>query len=344
MHGGGGQQGRQALAAAADAASRAQAGHRLRGTTCTSCCRVAEVAPPAITLEPHPDPLVHPLAYRRALRRAQRQAAAAAAGEEEEGESEEEEGEQGWGQCWAGPLHAHLRMYGQLTVVSTPASAAALELAPAHGKPPAPFCPTAAEPGSQYDEAGRLVAELASFVELRLLQPAPGKRHGQQPVAAPAAPAATAAVAAGTAPGVAAEGGSTAADELGPSSYSQLGPPRPASRGDVIAAEGGWASLYEQLRQRRLQLAGQPQQPGAAAVAGTPQAAAKPAGSEVAAVRSAPPATRRENSSGRAGGPASGSVQGRGSLTPGATRPRAGVRRTALGPMLRLLRESQELS
>ena len=198
-----------------------------------------------------------------------------------------------------------------------------------------------AEPGSQYDEAGRLTAELASFVELRLVQPAPGGRRDPQPAAEAAAPAAPAA---GAAPSAPAAGGGGAEGELGPSSYSQLGPPRPASRGDVIAAEGGWASLYEQLRQRRLQLVGQPQQQGGAAVVGTPQAVPRPDGSGGAAVRSAPPAARREHGSAPANGAVKGGGRGPGSLTPGATRPRAGVRRTALGPLLRLLRESQELA
>lgn len=217
--------------------------------------------------------------------------------------------------------------------------------------------------GSQYDEEGLLTAELASFVELRMLQPASGQRNKQttpaQPAPAAAAAATTVQKAAVAAPEPAARlaaapvtttnGGNTAGEGLGPSSYSQLGPPRPASRGDVIAAEGGWASLYEQLRQRRAQLVGQSgeaaQQQGAAtAEAGTPKALPQqPSGSAAKAVRSAPPAAGREHiNSNRATATSGG--RGPGSLTPGATRPRAGVRRTALGPMLRMLRASQELS
>lgn len=276
------------------------------------CGRVTEVAPPAITLAPHPDAAVHPLSYQRALRRALRLQAAAAAGDEE-AEAEEDSDDEVF--------------------------------------------------GSQYDEEGLLTAELASFVELRMLQPASGQRNKQttpaQPAPAAAAAATTVQKAAVAAPEPAARltaapvtttnGGSTAGEGLGPSSYSQLGPPRPASRGDVIAAEGGWASLYEQLRQRRAQLVGQSgeaaQQQGAAtADAGTPKALPQqPNGSAAKAVRSAPPAAGREHiNSNRATATSGG--RGPGSLTPGATRPRAGVRRTALGPMLRMLRASSELS
>lgn len=61
------------------------------------------MAPPAITLAPHPDPGVHPLAYQRMRRRNQRLAAAAAAGEEADAEeaSEDEGGPGCWG-CWLG--------------------------------------------------------------------------------------------------------------------------------------------------------------------------------------------------------------------------------------------------
>ena len=62
------------------------------------CCRVTEVAPPAITLAPHPDVAVHPLSYQRALRRAQRLQAAAAAGDEAEAE-EDSDDEGGLGCC-----------------------------------------------------------------------------------------------------------------------------------------------------------------------------------------------------------------------------------------------------
>ena len=67
-----------------------------------------EAALPAIMLEPHPDPQLHPLAYQRALRRAQRQAAAAAAGEEGAEESEEDEGGLGLGPMLVGGLHAQV--------------------------------------------------------------------------------------------------------------------------------------------------------------------------------------------------------------------------------------------
>lgn len=62
-----------------------------------SARRVVDATAPCITLEPHPNREVHPLAYQRLLRRAQRLAAAAAAGEMDEagGESEEEEEDDG---------------------------------------------------------------------------------------------------------------------------------------------------------------------------------------------------------------------------------------------------------
>lgn len=192
--------------------------------------------------------------------------------------------------------------------------------------------PLLAGPASQYDEAGLLAADLASFVELRVVRPAP--EHGARHVAAPTAPAANgssapAAPVPAVLPAATYGGGSNPAvatdGELGPSNYSQLGPPRPAT-GTVIAAEGGWASLYEQLRQRRSQLA------QAEASHTTPPAAKGKA--EGAAPKSAPPA---------AGGSGSSVQRGSAGLTPGATRPRAGVRRTALGPMLRILRDNQEL-
>ena len=205
--------------------------------------------------------------------------------------------------------------------------------------------------GSQYEEDGTLTAALFGFVELRRVAAEPGgqEKTTEQPAAASMRAAARAGdgVAAATAPPAA--GGATPAaaaapskgqggapdDDLGPSRYSQLGPPRPAApRGDVIAPEGGWAALYEQLRQRRSQLASTP-----GAAAGTPGAAA----AMPTAPHSAPPAA------GRLGGDEQRPAGARGSsLTPGpgrgATRPRGGVRRTALGPMLRLLRESDALS
>lgn len=175
-----------------------------------------------------------------------------------------------------------------------------------------------------------LAADLASFVELRVVRPAAGR--GAQRPAAPAAaggraPAAAVPAAVPATTDAGGDGQAAAADgELGLSSYSQLGPPRPAA-GNVIAAEGGWASLYEQLRQRRSQLA----QAGAAQ--GTPPATAGKAA--VPAAKSAPPAA--------GGGSSSSAPRGSAGLTPGATRPRAGVRRSALGPMLRILRDNQEL-
>lgn len=186
--------------------------------------------------------------------------------------------------------------------------------------------PAAAEAGSQYDEAGVLTAELASFVDVRLVQPGPSRQAGQPPAEAPQPEAAQ--------PLAAAAAGAEAA--LGPTSYSQLGPPRPAAiRGEVVAAEGGWAALYQQLQQRRAQLAKE-QAPGPEqAEAGTPPARAADSATRV---QSAPPAVGS-----RAGGRPDGTGQ-RSSLTPGATRPRAGVRRSALGPMMRHLREAQEFS
>lgn len=64
-----------------------------------ACCRVTEVAPPAITLAPHPDAAVHPLSYQRALRRALRLQAAAAAGDEEAEAEEDSDDEGGLGCC-----------------------------------------------------------------------------------------------------------------------------------------------------------------------------------------------------------------------------------------------------
>ena len=176
-----------------------------------------------------------------------------------------------------------------------------------------------------YDEAGGLTVDLSSFVELRVLQQA---AKAQRTAGAPLA-------AAPVAPGsIAAAGGPVPAEaaDVGPSTYSQLGPPRPtASKGDVIAPEGGWASLYEQLARRRAQLSTD----AAAGAASTPHAPPKPRAPP--AVQSAPPAAAgSRGQDGIAAGRSS-------SVTPGATRPRAGVRRTALGPMLRILRDAQEL-
>ena len=189
-----------------------------------------------------------------------------------------------------------------------------------------------AEPGCEYDEAGLLSADLSAFVELRILQqsaagcgPALAGKIDPAYVSGASVDDIVATSPAGSLPQAEA-----AADELGPSRYSQLGPPRPSSR--VITAEGGWASLYEQLQRRREQLT----QGTAAATEGTPSA---PHPVRAAAhASSAPPAERGHMHS------RSASDAGRrSSLTPGATRPRAGVRRTALGPMLRVLRDAQEL-
>lgn len=202
-----------------------------------------------------------------------------------------------------------------------------------------PACPP--ELGNLYGEDGTLTAQLSAFVELRLLERAPGVDVGAPPQQGGHAPAPAAA------PGNGGSGQPVAAtpqqpDDLGPSSYSQLGPPKPAAaRGDVIAPEGGWASLYRQLQQRRSQLAAQQAGAGAAAgeAGGTPCHAPPPrpdAASPAEQVRSAPPAAGGSRTRGVSDGRAS-------SLTPGATRPRAGVRRTALGPMLRMLREAEQL-
>jgi hypothetical protein len=185
-----------------------------------------------------------------------------------------------------------------------------------------------------YDEQGVLTAELSAFVEVRVVSEAAAGAHARPPPAAPAP--ARAAVAAKAAALPASNGGEEAREERGelaPASYSTLGPPRPAAaRGDVILPEGGWAALYEQLRERRKQLA----QQGKHAVAATPPPpAAKQLGPT--GVQSAPPAERSCN-----GGKVDGVRSS--SLTPGATRPRAGVRRTALGPMLSMLRDAQELA
>lgn len=196
-----------------------------------------------------------------------------------------------------------------------------------------------AELGSLYDEDGTLTVQLSAFVELRLLEHAPSVDAGGPAQQAEHALAVAAAPANGssTQPVVAA---AQQPEDLGPSSYSQLGPPKPAAvRGHVIAPEGGWASLYQQLQQRRSQLAAQQAGGGAAAgeAGGTPRSMAPPPGGAGSAqqVHSAPPV---------AGGRSRSGTDGRASsLTPGATRPRAGVRRTALGPMLRMLREAEQL-
>lgn len=113
------------------------------------------------------------------------------------------------------------------------------------------------ELGSLYDEDGTLTVQLSAFVELRLLEHAPSVDAGGPAQQAEHALAVAAAPANGssTQPVVAA---AQQPEDLGPSSYSQLGPPKPAAvRGHVIAPEGGWASLYQQLQQRRSQLAAQ---------------------------------------------------------------------------------------
>ena len=128
---------------------------------------------------------------------------------------------------------------------------------------------------------------------------------------------------------------------LGPSRYSSLGPPRPA--GEVITPVGGWASLYQQLRQRRAELAvlGSTPAPQAASCGGGGGGgddrgdggvtlAASPSALSAAAAAAA--AARAPPSSGR-------SV-----LAPGATRPRGGVRRTAMGPLLQALRAENRLT
>ena len=106
-----------------------------------------------------------------------------------------------------------------------------------------------AELGSLYDEDGTLTVQLSAFVELRLLEHAPSVDAGGPAQQAEHALAVAAAPANGssTQPVVAA---AQQPEDLGPSSYSQLGPPKPAAvRGHVIAPEGGWASLYQQLQQ-----------------------------------------------------------------------------------------------
>ncbi|KAI3423798.1 hypothetical protein D9Q98_009635 [Chlorella vulgaris] len=275
------------------------------------CGRVAglDAAAQVVTLEPHPDPQAHPLSFRRAQALAWRREEAGWGEAEVEEEDEDLDG-----------------------------------------------------PGNQYDEAGMLTAELSSFVELRMLrQAAPlggsGRSRAIKATATAGLPAAAQAQGAdssaaaeampaggsnngavGGGPGVQAQAQAASVDleDLGPSSYSQLGPPRAAAtRGDVIEPEGGWAALYAQLRERRTQLA-------YGGAAPTPPAATRKqaaAASAAAGTQSAPPAARS-----REGGSAGTGVAGRGSLTPGATRPRAGVRSTALGPMLRMLRDNQELA
>ena len=180
-------------------------------------------------------------------------------------------------------------------------------------------------------------------MELRILQAPRAAGDESQSTAAPASakPATGIAPAIAPVPGgahPAAHGKEVPNDGLGPAAYSQLGPPRPVSRDQLIVPEGGWASLYEQLRQRREQLAqNAAKQPAAAVTPHTvPLQQADDSGLPGTA-KSAPPTTRSRSSAEGIGGRGA-------SLTPGATRPRAGVRRTALGPILRMLRDAQELS
>lgn len=206
---------------------------------------------------------------------------------------------------------------------------------------PLPAALVSAELSSPYNEDGTLNAQLSAFVDLRLLElvhsaGADGNAGQAELAMAPAPTPADGGSAQPTA------GAALQPGNLGPSTYSQLGPPKPAAvQGAVIAPEGGWASLYQQLQQRRSQLAAQQEAAGAAAgeMGGTPCSAAPPGpggAGAVQQVRSAPPGAGRSRGGGGSDGRAS-------SLTPGATRPRAGVRRTALGPMLRMLRNSEQL-
>jgi hypothetical protein len=183
-------------------------------------------------------------------------------------------------------------------------------------------------------------------VELRIQAPALASGEAQPAAAsAPAKPSTGNAPAvvpvSGTAQAASQEKEDAAGGGLGPASYSQLGPPRPGSKEKLISPEGGWASLYEQLKQRRHQLA---QNTGVQPAAATPDslpshqaAGSRPAGTP----QTAPPANMRNGS--HSSGIGDGNGRGA-SLTPGATRPRAGVRRSAMGPMLRMLREADQLS
>lgn len=107
-------------------------------------------------------------------------------------------------------------------------------------------------------------------------------------------------------------------EELGPSSWARQGPPRPAAS-TPIAPEGGWATLYAQLQARRAELSG-----------GKGQAADVPS-HPLASLSEGTPEQQRQ---------ANGTVVASGSGGPGrgASRPRGGVRQTALGPMLAVLR------
>ncbi|GAB4822837.1 hypothetical protein N2152v2_009883 [Parachlorella kessleri] len=289
----------------------------------------------SLTLEPHPDPATHPLAWQWAAARAAKAAEAAASGEEGDEMDEEEEQELGL-----------------------------------------------------YEEDGMLAAELSSFVELRLLDPAaPPRTELADKAAAPrvvysqaareptqgthAAATATAKTAAvvpsDTGAAAPAGGGDVALGDLGPSSYSQLGPPRPAGAmgtgGTVIPAKGGWASLHQQLQQRRAELARQQQQQEqqrrqAGPSSGAPKSCT-PANSNGQLVVQSPlehpqrppqqqgssrqATTAAASPSGTHAGEAHGGGKRPQGLTPGATKPRGGVRASAMGPILRMLRSSNEL-
>lgn len=181
-----------------------------------------------------------------------------------------------------------------------------------------------------------LAADLSSFVELRLLERAPGTPH-----LAGAAAQAPAEAAAAAAQGEAAE-------DLGPKRYSQLGPPRPAAQspaagGAVIHPEGGWAALHAQLQQRRVQLSGgKGARPRPALASASPSGATRAPEPAAAAGGQPSGAMSGSKGSGKKSTPG-GQVAGSGrNIGAGAVKPRGGVRRSALGPMLRILRSNSQ--
>eukprot|EP00198_Chlamydomonas_reinhardtii_P003622 XP_001692958.1 low-CO2-inducible protein [Chlamydomonas reinhardtii] len=131
--------------------------------------------------------------------------------------------------------------------------------------------------------------------------------------------------------------------------------------GAVVAAVGGWADLAEQLRRRRQELAspggddpspgvspagradagGPPPLPEVSVPAFTPKGRLPPQRQGAAAV--GPPGGSAGPSSASPAQAAGDGSRPSGVQTRGAVRPRGGVRRIALGPMLNHLRESGEL-
>lgn len=115
-----------------------------------------------------------------------------------------------------------------------------------------------------YLEDGTLVTTLDAFAELRLAHPAPNTPSNvtaTQPQLQPqhAQPQSQQQSVQG---GGAKIGAASCEDEGPPLHLPQspsLGPPRPASKGAIVPPVGAWATVADQLRQRRQQVAGSSQ-------------------------------------------------------------------------------------